>query len=476
MDPEAVEVAAGDLTCGEIAAAIDGKLRSGDPARYVSGFSIDSRTLQGGDLFFAISGKRFDGHEFVARALEQNACGAVVSDTRVVPTSRSEQPVPIFIVVSDTVLALQALARHVRRISGTRVVALTGSTGKTTTKEVTAAFLETRYRTFRNKGNLNNHIGLPLSLLELRRRPHVAVVELGMSHPGEIRTLVDIAEPEVRVWTNVGDAHLEFFPSIDAIADAKAEIFDGATVDTMLVANANDTRIMARVPRFAGSVVTFGIDATADVCATDLKDLGLDGMETLVRTPVGPTRLRMPLLGAGNLSNVLAATAVALHFRVPLDAIVEKAATLKAAPHRGEVIRTARGVTIIDDSYNSSPSALRQAFEVLRHASGNRRIAVVGEMLELGVQTVALHEQFGLVAVRTGLDRLLTVGGEPARALGVAATNSGMPAQAVLHVETSEQASLEAVAIVRPGDLVLVKGSRAIKTDLVVERLKAAFD
>lgn len=467
---------AGDLTCSEITAAMDGSLRSGDPARYVSGFSIDSRTLQSGDLFFAISGKRFDGHEFVARALERNACGAVVSDTPVVPTAGSGQPAPILIVVSDTVQALQALARHVRRISGTRVVVMTGSTGKTTTKEVTAAFLEIRYRTFRNKGNLNNHIGLPLSLLELRHRPQAAVVELGMSHPGEIRTLVGIAEPEVRVWTNVGDAHLEFFPSIDAIADAKAEIFDGATTGSMLVANADDPRVMERVPRFAGSVLTFGVGTTADVCATDVRDLGLDGMETLLRTPVGLARLRTPLLGEGNLSNVLAATAVALHFRVPLDAIVERAATLKAAPHRGEVIRTARGVTIIDDSYNSSPSALRQAFEILRHASGARRIAVVGEMLELGGQTVALHEQFGPIAVRTGLDRLLTVGGEPARALGVAATVSGMPAQAVLHVETSEQASLEAAAMVRPGDIVLVKGSRGVKTDLVVERLKAAFD
>src|SRR5207248_8338823 len=174
--------------------------------------------------------------------------------------------------------ALQALAHTIRRESGTKVVAITGSAGKTTTKEVTSELLATRYRVVRNRGNFNNHIGLPLSLMELRERPEIAVVELGMNHAGEISTLVRVAEPEVRVWTNVGEAHLGFFASIDAIADAKAEIFDGATASTRLVANADDDRIAARLPRFAGAVTTFGIDRDADVRATSVDDRGIDGL------------------------------------------------------------------------------------------------------------------------------------------------------------------------------------------------------
>jgi len=252
-------------------------------------------------------------------------------------------------------------------------VAITGSAGKTTTKEVAAEFLATRFRVFRNRGNLNNHIGLPLSLLELRSIPEVAVVELGMNHPGEIRTLVGIAEPEVRVWTNVGDAHLGFFATPDAIADAKAEILEHARSTDLLVANADDDRITSRAKRFTGRVMTFGIDKTADVQATRIEDRGLDGTRAVVRTPAGDMRLDTPLLGPGNLANVLAATAVAVEFGVPLDAIADRAAALRPAHHRGELLRLPGGVTLIDDSYNSSPAALRRALHVITVASGSAR-------------------------------------------------------------------------------------------------------
>ena len=377
---------------------------------------------------------------------------------------------------ADTTVALQQVARDVRRRAGCPVVAITGSAGKTTTKEVTAAFLDTRYRVFRNKGNLNNHIGLPMSLLELRDTPDVAVVELGMNHAGEIRTLVGIAEPDVRVWTNVGDAHLGFFESADAIADAKGEILDSATAATRLVANANDARIMSRVRSFPGRVTTFGIDVAADVEARDVRARGLDGMEAEVRTPVGVARLRTPLLGAGNLANVLAAAAVAVSMGVPLADIVGVAATLNPAAHRGELLRLPGGITLVDDSYNSSPAALRRALETIAVATGSaRKAAVLGEMLELGAHSLRLHAECGRAAAAAELSWLVTVGGAPAKAMADAAVAAGLPAAVVHHVPDKEAAAAVVLETARPGDLVLVKGSRGIGTDLVVERLRVEF-
>jgi UDP-N-acetylmuramoyl-tripeptide--D-alanyl-D-alanine ligase len=297
-----------------------------------------------------------------------------------------------------------------------------------------------------------------------------------MNHPGEIRTLVGVAEPDVRVWTNVGDAHLGFFPDADAIADAKAEILEQARPDTLLVANADDPRVTARAARFAGRIVTFGVAPGATVRAAGVELKGLEGTAADLHTPEGDARLETPLLGAGNLANVLAATAVALEFNVPLEEIVRRAAALRPAPHRGELVRLPGGVTIVDDSYNSSPAALKRALETVAAATGSaRKIAVLGEMLELGDHAIRLHEECGRAAAAAGLDFLVVVGGRPARALADAAAGAGLRAERVTSVETKEQAADAALARVRPGDLVLVKGSRGIGTDLVVERLTAEF-
>ena len=351
-------------------------------------------------------------------------------------------------------------------------MAITGSAGKTTTKEVTAELLSARYRVYRNKGNLNNHIGLPLSLLELRDRPDVAVVELGMNHPGEIRTLVGIAEPDVRVWTNVGDAHLGFFASPDAIADAKGEILEHATPASRIVANANDSRIVSRLGAFPGRVITFGIETAADVEARGVEALGLEGTSAEIRTRAGSARLHTPLLGLGNLANVLAAAAVAVELGVPLPDIVARAATLGPAAHRGELLRLPGGVTVVDDSYNSSPAALVRALETIGVATGSaRKAAVLGEMLELGAHSERLHAECGR-AGRRRRPALADHGGRSGRASRWRRRRSsaGMPRSAVRHVATSEDAAAAALETVRPGDLILVKGSRGIGTDLVVER------
>lgn len=461
------------FTAGAVAAAVGGRLVGGDASRTIAGFSIDSRTLASGDLFFAIRGERFDGHAFVAGAIRAGAAGVVIGDSRAAPSVTGGTPI---ILVDDTIRALQALGSHVRRVAGTKVVAVTGSAGKSTTKEITAEFLSTRYQVFRNQGNLNNHIGLPLSLLELRRKPDIAVVEFGMNHFGEIRTLVGIAQPEVRVWTNVGPAHLEFFGTVDAVAEAKAEILEGAGREHVLIANADDTRVMAYARGFAGRVVTFGVERPADVRAVAVQDRGIDGMSAQVRTPAGEGEVHLPLAGIGNLANLLAATAVALGFDVPLSDVLERAATLKAGSHRGEVIRAGR-VTILDDSYNSNPAALSRALAVVKGENRfARRIAVVGEMLELGEGSVGLHRESGKEAAASELSALVAVGGAPAKALAEAAVSAGMKRDAVFYVEDSVRAASLLLEIVKPGDLVLVKGSRGIRAEVVVDRLRSEVD
>jgi UDP-N-acetylmuramoyl-tripeptide--D-alanyl-D-alanine ligase len=459
------------LTAAMIATATGGTLVSGDPRMAVTGFSIDSRTLEPGDLFFAIVAAR-DGHEFVRDAVDRGASGVVIS---------TERPAflpggPFVIRVRDTTTALQDLARFVRRQAGATVVAITGSAGKTTTKEMIAALLSGRYRVVKNKGNLNNHLGLPLSLLALRHGADVAVMELGMNHAGEIRVLVGIAEPEVRVWLNVGDAHLGHFVSREALADAKAEILDTARPTDVLVCNGDDASVMARAQRFPGRTVRFGLTSDAEVRAEQVADLGLDGTRFTLRTPDGVVDVRTHVLGRGNLLNLLAATAVATLWRVPLQEMAAASASLRPAPHRGAVLRLSRGVTVVDDSYNSSPSALQRALEVLAtETRAARKAAVLGEMLELGEHSLPLHERCGKAAAAAGLDRLIAVGGSGARALADAAIRAGMTEAAVSSVASSIAAADLLLPWLRDGDLVLVKGSRGIKTDTVVDRIREAF-
>jgi UDP-N-acetylmuramoyl-tripeptide--D-alanyl-D-alanine ligase len=449
---------------------MNGRLVAGDDDRYVTGFSIDSRTLASGDVFFAIVAKR-DGHDFAVAASRRRAAGIVVSK----PVALGDDNESFVVEVPDTTKALQDLARYVRRESGAKVVAITGSAGKTTTKDTIAEFIGAKYRVVKNTGNLNNHLGLPLSLLELRHGADVAVMELGMNHAGEIRTLVGVATPEVRVWTNVGEAHIGHFGSTSAIADAKAEILEDATHDTLLVANADDPLVMARVPAFAGRTVTFGTSERADVRGVDVEDLGLDGSRARLVTATGQRQLAVPLLGRGHLMNVLGATATALELGVDLDSIVDAAARLKPSSRRGAILKLPKGVSVIDDSYNSSPSALRRSLEVIAHSWATRRIAVVGEMLELGELSTPLHQECGRTAAASRLWRLVTIGGDPARALGEAAIDAGMPRQSVIHFDSSIAAAPAVSAMVTAGDVVLVKGSRGTRTDLVVERLTAVF-
>ncbi|HEY7184933.1 MAG TPA: UDP-N-acetylmuramoyl-tripeptide--D-alanyl-D-alanine ligase [Vicinamibacterales bacterium] len=454
------------LTLGWVARAVGGTLRSGDPESQVGEIVTDSRTVRQGDLFVALRGPRFDAHGFVDEVMSRGAAGAIVEAGRASGVGLIE--------VTDTLQALQALAHAVRRAAGTQVIAITGSAGKTTTKEAIAEMLATHRRVVKNKGNLNNHIGLPLSLMQLRTGPDVAVMELGMNHAGEISTLVAIAEPDVRVWTNVGDAHLGFFASPEAIANAKAEILERSSAATVLVCNADDDRVMSRVRGFVGRTLTFGTVDGATVRARDIEDRGIAGMRARVSTPAGDATVETPLLGRGNFSNVLAAMTVALDADIPLDDVTAVASRLRPADRRGAVKQLRDQVTLIDDSYNSSPSALRRALEVVaKESHAARKVAVLGEMLELGDHARALHDACGRAAADAGVSVLFTVGGAPARAMADGAIAAGIPASAVRHYEKSDEAAPVVVDAIRPGDLVLVKGSRGTRTDVVVDRLVA---
>lgn len=460
------------FSVSELVEAIGGQLVSDSSEIKVQGFSIDSRRVRVGDLFFAIQGERFDGHQFVEEAVKRGAVGVVISDVSSLKSEIGVAKEPFVIVVRDTIRALQLLGLFVRRASRARVVAITGSVGKTTTKELSAALLESQHHVFRSKGNLNNHIGLPLSLLELRHLPDIAIVELGMNHPGEIGTLVRIAEPEIRVWTNVAEVHSEFFDSVEAIADAKAELLDSATSETQLIVNAADPRVMARTSGFPGQMFTFGIGVDANVRATDLRALGLSGMAMKIHTPVGSAELRTPLLGRGNIANILAAISVALQFQVPLDVLLSRVNEFKSPPKRGEIIRLS-GVTIVDDSYNSNPVALKCALEAIGQESKvTRRVAVLGEMLELGRRSQALHEACGRAAVESGFDIVVAVGGDAAGSLADGAISAGLTSSAVMTFKTSDEAADCTCKLIQNGDLVLIKGSRGIETERIIDRLK----
>jgi UDP-N-acetylmuramoyl-tripeptide--D-alanyl-D-alanine ligase len=451
-----------------VAHATGGRVVSGPPDRGFAGVSIDSRTVSVDALFVALRGARYDGHSFLADVAARGAAGLLVAE--------AVAPVPgvSVIAVDDTLEALQRLGHEVRRQSGVRLVAITGSTGKTTAKEVTAELLADRYRVFRNSGNLNNHVGLPLSLTGLAAGFDVAVVELGMNHAGEIRALVDLAEPDVRVWTNVGDAHIGFFGSRDAIADAKAEILEAASRDALLVANADDALVMNRVERWRGRLLTFGERRGADIRAARVADQGFDGTTADLDTPAGPLTVSVPLPGRPQLSNALAAVAVATEFGVDLSAIQRRLAGLRPVARRGAVTRLANGARVVDDSYNASPAAVQAMLATLAAtATTGRRLAVLGEMLELGDAARRLHEACGRAAAAAGVSDLVVVGGPAVEGLVDGALAGGLTRDHVSRFADSAAAVDRVVSLLGADDVLLVKGSRGTRTDLIVDQVVA---
>jgi UDP-N-acetylmuramoyl-tripeptide--D-alanyl-D-alanine ligase len=478
------------MKLGEIADILGSNIRAARGATELAerapvGYSIDSRTIRAGELFFAVRGDNYDGHRFVVDAIAQRALAAVVSrgflDSEV---GRQIDPQKAaLIMVDDTLAALQSLAHNVIKNWQGEVVAITGSVGKTSTKEMTAAMLSRKGRVVKTSGNLNNHYGLPLSILKMEsdeRRASdfdYAVLEMGMNHKGEIAALTKIAPPDTGIITVVAPAHLEFFSSVDEIAEAKAEMVSGIVPGGLAVLNADDERV-AKMEAMRYDIVsrTFGIDHDADVMARDIKADKIGESSFTLVTPRGRTRARVPLSGRHNIYNVLAAAAVADHYETRLEDIADALADLSAPKMRGEVVRFCGGVTLIDDSYNSNPRAL---FEMVSTVAANResrrKFVVAGEMLELGPSGAELHEEAGRQIAQLGIDRLIGVRGF-AREMVAGAREAGMSSETAIFTNTPEEAAEALIREVRDGDLILVKGSRGVKTEIVVERLKQKFE
>src|SRR5580658_1177825 len=361
-----------------------------------TGYSIDSRTVATGELFFAVRGERFDGHDFVTAAFERGALAAVVSRARAASLPDAALARPLLI-AEDPLLALQSLAAHVRRQWGRRVVAITGSAGKTTTKEAAAAALGAKFNVLKSRGNLNNGFGLPLELLRLEPEHEVAVVEMGMNHAGEIATLARIAAPDWGVVTNVGTAHIENFADGQAgIARAKFELVAALPANGVAFLNCDDPYVSQFGRDFPGRVVYFGAGPCADPQTLEASE-DVDGLHLKFRAGERAVGLTLQLLGAHNASNAMAGLAVALEAGVDLDAAVTALASLTAGDKRGQVFEI-DGATILNDSYNSNPEALRSMIRTLAARPAQRRILVAGEMLELGEYASAMHAACGLTA------------------------------------------------------------------------------
>jgi UDP-N-acetylmuramoyl-tripeptide--D-alanyl-D-alanine ligase len=458
---EALLTTATTLNLERVEAASGGRLLSGARETPLAGVSIDSRTIAPGELFFAIAGPRFDGHLFVGEVAARGAAAAVVHKGVDAPAG-----FPI-LRVADTTKALQDLARHVRQAARVPVVAITGSTGKTTTKEMAAALLSTRGPVLKTEGNLNNQYGLPLTLLRLRDAHTAAVLELGMSAPGELRALAEIATPDVAVITNVAPVHLEFFASLDAIAAAKAELLQGLAPAGVAVLNGDDPRVRGIGEAHPGSVVWFGRDRRFDVSAENWRGTAFGMRFDLVLE--GRTHdVALPLPGPHFVTNFLAAAAVAHHLGVAGEAMVEAALRMEAAPHRGQVLRLGESVVLLDDCYNSNPVAVEAAVTALGMAGGVRRVAFLGEMLELGPSAPELHRLTG-EAVAAKLEVIVGVGPLAQQLL------AGASGRETRHFADAKSAAAAVGEVVKPGDAVLVKGSRGVRMESIVAALLERF-
>ncbi|HEY1984223.1 MAG TPA: UDP-N-acetylmuramoyl-tripeptide--D-alanyl-D-alanine ligase [Terracidiphilus sp.] len=432
-------------------------------ALLAQGYSIDSRTVSAGELFFAVRGERFDGHDFVVSAVERGAIAAVVSRARVATLPDAALAVPLLI-AEDPLIALQSLASHVRRRWGRHVVAVTGSAGKTTTKDAIAAALGAKFKVLKSRGNLNNAYGLPLQLLRLEPEHEYAVVEMGMNHLGEIAALARIAAPDWGVVTNVGMAHVENFAEGQAgIARAKFELVAALPANGIAFLNCDDPYVSQFGRDFAGNVVYFGSGPCADpqilIVAEDAQ-----GLQVHFRTLGRDTDVLLHLLGTHNAHNAMAGLAVAREAGVSVDDAAAALASLSAGDKRGEVLEIA-GATIFNDSYNSNPEALRSMIRTLAARPATRRILIAGEMLELGNHAPAMHTECGKAAAEAGLDLVVGVRGNASH-LAAAACASGV---ASLFLPDAESAGRWLRQNLRRGDVVLVKGSRGVHLERALE-------
>ncbi len=459
------------LSIEEVLKATRGKLLQGEGNTFFQGISTDSRTVTEGELFIALKGFRFDGHHYVLEALEKKAGGVVIEEDKVGDIRWNGYRAKAVIAVKDTLFALGNIALDWRRKYRTPLVALTGSNGKTTTKEMIAACLETTFPILKTKGNLNNLIGLPLTLLTLTEKERVVVLEMGMNVPGEIRRLTEIAEPDVGLITNIQKVHLEGMESLERLKEEKGELFRKMRRDGTILVNQDDPRVVDLASDYPGQKITFGIEHPAEVMAKEIRLGGAEGTFFTLILEGEAMEIHLRLLGRHFIPNALSAIAAACLFGVEVKQVKEALENFQPIPMRMEIVPLKGGKTLINDAYNANPHSMGLALETLVEAKGEgRAIAVLGDMLELGNFTKEAHEQLGEKVSELSIDFLLALG-EEAPIVVESAIRHGFPIERVRVVESHSEAISILKQMIQNGDWILVKGSRRMAMEKIVEGL-----
>ncbi|NLI60685.1 MAG: UDP-N-acetylmuramoyl-tripeptide--D-alanyl-D-alanine ligase [Clostridiales bacterium] len=459
----------GSFTIKQVIEASKGQLLNGDLRQWdtiVKGVSTDTRTIEKGNLFIPLEGENFDGHNFIDKAIEKGA-GALL-------THRDDgdclYDIPT-IKVADTLRALQDLAAFHRRRFSIPVVAVTGSNGKTTSKDMIALVLSKGYKVLKTQGNLNNEIGLPLTLLGLEESHQVAVVEMGMNHLGEIQRLAQIAKPNIAVITNIGVSHLENLGSRENILKAKLEILDFFTSKDKAILNGDDEFLGKTNKKFPFEVEYYGTEDRADIRATNIEILGEQGISYDLKIGHETCHMEIPVPGKHNVYNSLAAAAVGNILGIEFGDMAAALKTFRPGSMRLNIFTTDSGIRVIDDVYNASPDSMKASIEILKDIGGERKIAILGDMLELGNYSHKGHTEVGQVVADKKIDLLLTVGRD-SRFIGMGARNSGMSDKNIIHLDCNKDLMKYLGTILNLGDTILVKGSRSMKLEEVVEYLR----
>ena len=460
-------------TWDEIIKAINGRLIHGGPEGEFCGVSTDTRTIKAGELFIALKGENFDGHNFVEKAIEKRACGAIVNKGRGGVTP----PLQAFIVeIDDTLKALGDIAKLWREKHPIPVVAITGSNGKTMTKEMVASILSQKYRVLKTEGNLNNLIGLPQMVLKINDRHEVAVLELGMNVFGEVKRLSEICKPDIALITNIGSGHLEGVGSIEGVARAKGEILNGLKAGGTFVVNADDPYIREMRKGWNGSVVTFGINSPDADVKTPIVDYHCCyGSGVRISMIIKGKLLDVTLAGLGlhNVYNATAAAAVALSMGLGAEDIKKGLEEWRPFKGRFELLRLACGVNLIDDTYNANPNSVTMAIKTLADIKGaGRGLAILGDMLELGAHAEDAHYEIGKKAAAMGIDYLFLLGPLSSSHTVRGAREGGMSDERAVVVSDHNEAVRRINPMLRGGDWVLVKGSRGMAMEKIVEGIK----
>ena len=464
----------GKISSKEIVAAVKGHMVSGDPQARFSGFNSDSRTVQPGELFWALKGDRFDGHDFASRAVLQGASGMVVQKD--FPASLKNVPPIAVIAVDDTLRALGDLAAWWRRQHAAKVAAITGSSGKTTAKEMTAAILQVGNKTLKNPGNHNNLIGLPVTLLKLEKTHQRAVLEMGMNHKGEIARLTEISNPDVAVILNVGMAHLEGLGNIDGVAEAKTEMMGNLSPEAKIILNGDDEILMKHAARFNREFITFGLNEGNHIQGIDMERYGSDGMRFDLTCDGNSRPITLGVSGVHNVKNALAAAAIGLSLDEPMEHIVKGLGSFSGVKGRFQSIPLQKEILLIDDTYNANPSALKAALHSAAPMvkKDGRFFVGLGDMLELGELASSAHWEAGRRIADSGASWLFTMGIH-AKDVKEGAIAAGMPSNRVVISKTHDELTAKIIQEIKPKDMVLLKGSRMMQFEKVSKGLQRHF-